>query len=69
MKKFLLTKYYMDCVTPEGDVILCYASDLALGRIRLAQSSLLINSKEKGTQTRQSFFRGIQPRFIGEEWI
>lgn len=57
MSRFSLTKYYMDCVTSSGKVILCYASDLAFANMQLRQSSVLVNAPEE-TYARQSFSAG-----------
>lgn len=67
MSRFSLTKYYMDCVTSSGKVILCYASDLAFANMQLRQSSVLVNAPE-GTYARQSFFRGRLPESVNGGW-
>ncbi len=67
--KFLLTKYYMDCVTAEGDVALCYASDLTVGGVKLRQSSVLLHEEGKTTENKQSFVRGVLPRHELFQWV
>lgn len=67
VRRFSLTKYYMDCVTSSGKVILCYASDLEFAPLRLRQSSVLVHTEE-GTYARQSFFRGTLPAEGDEGW-
>lgn len=68
MNRFALTKYYMDCVTSSGKVILCYASDLTVGSMRLRQSSLLMHSREGRACSRQTFFRGVLPAAADGGW-
>ncbi len=67
--KFLLTKYYMDCVTAGEEVALCYASDLTVGGVRLKQSSVLLHEGGKITENRQSFFRGVLPQAVDSQWV
>lgn len=69
VNRFSLTKYYMDCETPAGDVILCYASDLHVGGVQLRQSSVLVHSVDAGSWSRQSFFRGRLPRQGKSGWV
>lgn len=69
VKRFSLTKYYMDCVTSEGEVVLCYASELTAGSVRLRQSSVLVHSEEGGSLSRQTFFRGALPVFRNGNWL
>ncbi len=64
---FSLCKYYMDCVTPSGEVMLCYASDLMIGGVHLRQSSILIRAEQ--SRSRQSFLRGTLPREEEEGWV
>lgn len=64
---FSLTKYYMDCVTDSGEVVLCYASDLRVGGVHLLQSSILVHGEK--SYSRQSFLRGKLPEKEEGGWV
>lgn len=41
MVPFELVKWYLDCITPDGDVSVVYAGELRCGMVRLSYSSVL----------------------------
>ncbi len=62
---FLLKKYYMDLVTPQGDVVLCYASELKLGVMTIRHASVLCVEQGKEVKSFQTFTRGVMPTLEG----
>ena len=42
MPKFELSKWYMDCVSESGDVVVAYLAELRWGRIRVPYASVLV---------------------------
>jgi hypothetical protein len=66
MGSFRLSKWYMDCVAEDGDVVIAYAAELRWGPVSLHYGSVLW--REAGTQARvRSTFRGsLEPTLTGE---
>ncbi len=58
MPRFELKKWYFDCITKEGDVVICYAAKLKYGIINFNYGSLIIKERKKEIFQKQSFFFG-----------
>ena len=55
---FSLVKWYLDCVTDDGDVVMVYCAELRWRRLHAKICSLLLgNEKRVGTQTSVSGYR------------
>ena len=66
MPKFELSKWYLDCVSPAGDVIVAYRAELRWGRIRLPYASVLFRPAG-GAPTFQSAVRAsLEPEQTGD---
>jgi hypothetical protein len=60
--EFLLTKWYLDCVTEEGVVFIGYVARMKIQRMVLHYSSILLHDKRTGTSSDTSLRKGRFPR-------
>lgn len=63
--QFLLTKWYLDCVTEQGDTAVIYCADLRWHRVRAVYSSVLTADSES-ISTRSSMTGGQLPSVSGD---
>ena len=67
---FLLTKWYLDLVTPEGTALIAYAARLRWGRFRLAYASVLVSEPSREARETRAFGGGgAWPRLDGDRLI
>lgn len=62
---FSLTKWYLDCVTELGDVVILYCADLRWHQIRAVISSMLTVQSDS-VHSRTSITGGLLPRVDGD---
>lgn len=55
---FRLTKHYLDCISPEGDVLIGYAATLAWGPLALRYASVL-ECSAAGVRSESSTWHGV----------
>lgn len=63
-----LVKYYLDCVTDEGTVVVIYSAILELGPLKIPYECIIIKHPNSRTRQFQSFRRGRLDRFGGGQW-
>jgi hypothetical protein len=67
MNKIRLRKYYLDCVTENGDVAICYASKLSWRNLPVNVFSRLIYCNGKVDQATATTFRECLPSSAGND--
>jgi hypothetical protein len=60
-KKFSLAKWYLDCVTEDGDAILGYAASLRWRMLSLDYSSILVRRSSGPVEAKTTLQRGTLP--------
>ena len=53
-----LDKWYLDCVSPDGDLLICYSAKPRWGPIRLCYGARIVKPAKGPLTQRQSFFPG-----------
>jgi len=67
MASFELSKWYMDCVSEAGDVVVVYAARLRWRAITLHYSSLLVRAPGAEARTETSMRAALEPTLSGDE--
>lgn len=62
---FSLSKWYLDCVTEEGDAVIVYAARLRWGVMRLSYNAVLMS--ERGEVEERATFRGCELPQVAED--
>ncbi len=63
---FSLSKWYLDCVTDQGDAYIGYAAVLSLGAFQIHYSSLLTADASGATRSRTTLKRATPPMLAGD---
>lgn len=64
---FLLSKWYLDCVTATGDTVVVYSASLRWKRIHLHYQAMLLYDDTAGARAVSSFRADSSPAVSGEE--
>jgi hypothetical protein len=69
--KFMLSKWYMDCVTDNGEVFIAYWGILRWKGISIHYASLLMHDDAEGTRVKTSLRRHLPPQAeaSGVRWV
>jgi hypothetical protein len=65
---FLLSKWYMDCVSDEGDVFIAYAASLRWKELKINYSSTLRQQHDGPTESNTSLKRPTAPEISGDSF-
>ena len=69
--KFMLSKWYMDCVTDDGEVFIAYWGILRWKGVSIHYASLLMHDDTEGTRGKTSLRRHLPPQAeaSGVPWV